>query len=99
MVRRAGDNGDIKDVDESLDEIREELDELKRELNACEDWTAEDQADTDEGGAAAEAHDVEFMDLEDEANALGIIANEMRKVSLDQGQLGTGEYPAGTYHG
>jgi hypothetical protein len=100
MVRRASDNSDIKDVDESLDEIREELDELKRELNSCENWTAEDQADADEEeGAAAEAHDDEFMVLEDEANALGIITNGMRKVCLDQGTPGAGEYPAGTYHG
>jgi hypothetical protein len=101
MVKRASDNGDIKDVDESLAEIREELDELKRELNSGDDWTEENQADADkEDVAAAGAHDDEFMDLEDEANALGIITNEMRKVILDQSDLGAGDHPAGTYiHG
>jgi len=100
MVRRASDNGDIKDVDESLDEIREELDELKRELNSCEKWTAEDQADADEKEVAAgEAHDDEFIVLEDEANALDIITNGVRKVIIDQGDLGAGEYFAGTNHG
>jgi hypothetical protein len=37
MVRRASDNGQIENVDKSLDEIRGELDELKRELDLDED--------------------------------------------------------------
>jgi hypothetical protein len=99
MVRRASDNGQIENVDKSLDEIREELDESKRELDQDEDWTEEDQSDADEEErAVAEAHDDAPGNPKDEANALGIVTNDMRKVILDRGDPETGECPAGTYH-
>lgn len=100
MVKRASDNGDIKNVDRSLDEIREELDELKRELDLDEDWSGEDQADGDgEERGVAEAYGADPMKSEDEMGALGIIKSDMRKVMLDQSDPGFGGYPAGTCHG
>ena len=86
MVRRASDNGQIENVDKSLDEIREELDDLKHELDLDEDWTEEDQSDADEEErAVAEAHGDAPGNPKDKANALGIVTNDLRKVILDRG--------------
>jgi len=102
MVRRNNPAVDDGEVDRPLNEIRIELDDLK---NALDRWgdeglTEEDQADGDEEErAAAGGHDDDaiYLDLRDEATALGVVTDDMRKAILKQGD---GEaYSAGTIHG
>jgi hypothetical protein len=86
---RASAVGDYAKLDRSLDHIRRELDDLECELDP--DWTEEgeevaiaaQEAFDEEQRAEAAAEDDDPLEMDDEIDALDIVADDTRKVYLD----------------